>query len=626
VSAGTLLITLAQFTVSLMVGWVAGDLLLARARGHASAETREGIGLPERALAAVVGLCAFCVAAMVVNIVTSGVVFGSPIPLPIAAAALVLLGIKRRAWPRGVPWAAVLSLTAVLAVIFILPDVLGGSGVRTGDPPWHLGWTEQLLDGEPLPTGPAPEFARNGYPWGWHGVLATLVRLMPGSDAVIAHETMHIWLVLAIPLGAACLARRLDRRAGWAAAGAASLVGGWGWIAAGEPDFVTTPLFARYGADLVVASPNSVYELFTPAFPRELGLVLLAAGAVLVAVAAQTGGRDSALSAGFVIGLAGLMSVPMLMSGIVWMLAGGLVAPRGSRLRVLAAMSVATALTFGLWFGPLMVDFFRYGGFVDVTPRLGVEWPVGSSLWSWGLLLPAAVAGVIIVARSRWPNARVALSIGIGSLCFLALCVARGRFGWELAGNATLLHQGRAWPPFHLLAAAFAGVAVAAGYRRLAQKSRALAVAAVGAAVTVAAISPVFASKHLTEVIEDSDEGYQFARYDMVPGSFVRRAAGRLDSGDVVLVKDSDFLGLMLFSFSGARLAEYDNAQLDNNDLRIRFSDLAQRWDEQMAAGGFDPDYTVVPAEDVPPGAEPLETGEFGEEPRAWALIDHRRP
>ena len=35
-------------------------------------------------------------------------------------------------------------------------------------------------------------------------------------------------------------------------------------------------------------------------------------------------------------------------------------------------------------------------------------------------------------------------------------------FDWTLAGNATLLHQGRVWPPMHLLGAALAGAALVA--------------------------------------------------------------------------------------------------------------------------------------------------------------------
>ena len=66
-------------------------------------------------------------------------------------------------------------------------------------PPWHLGWTEQLLGGDPFPTGPAPEFGRNAYPWGLHATMATMVRLAPGTDPLVAFETLHLVLIAAHP-------------------------------------------------------------------------------------------------------------------------------------------------------------------------------------------------------------------------------------------------------------------------------------------------------------------------------------------------------------------------------------------------------------------------------------------
>jgi hypothetical protein len=81
------------------------------------------------------------------------------------------------------------------------------------------------------------------------------------------------------------------------------------------------------------------------------------------------------------------------------------------------------------------------------------------------------------------------------------------------------------------------------------------------------------------------------------------------------VVQGSNDLAFVLFQFSGVRLAEYDDPRLVGNELRIRYEELAERWDEQMANGGFEPDYVVRP------GLAPdtLVTGEY--EGRTYSLL-----
>lgn len=49
----------------------------------------------------------------------------------------------------------------------------------------HLGWTTQLLNGEPTPSGFITGDIPNLYPWGYHALLATLTRFTPGARAVL---------------------------------------------------------------------------------------------------------------------------------------------------------------------------------------------------------------------------------------------------------------------------------------------------------------------------------------------------------------------------------------------------------------------------------------------------------
>jgi hypothetical protein len=241
-------------------------------------------------------------------------------------------------------------------------------------------------------------------------------------------------------------------------------------------------------------------------------------------------------------------------------------------------------------------------------------------LWSWGVLLPIAIVGALLAARNS-ERPRTVLALACGSLLLLALSVLRGELGWGLGGNATLLHQGRAWPVMHLLGGAFGGVALLAGFDWLSIRDRALALIACVAVFTLGLASPWFASRRLTEVIRTDKDGFIYARYDLKRGSFIREVADRLGPDDVVYVEDENFIGLMTFSFSGARLARYES-ELAGNDLRIRFADLAAQWNDRMAAGGFVPDYILVEEPDTPPEVVPLLTGEFGSPSERWVLLD----
>ncbi|HEY7873638.1 MAG TPA: hypothetical protein VIG64_00810, partial [Actinomycetota bacterium] len=319
--------TLAQLAALAVVGWIVGDALVRFLERRA--QDAEPLGLPERALAAIAGFVALCAGLMVLHLVTGGAVFGTTWLVPVLVGVLAVWGLRRTRAPRGAPWAVVVAFVLVLGAIFVLPDLRTGPGARTGDPPWHLGWTQQLLHGEAVPTGPAPELGRNAYPWGLHAVMATTTRLVPGTDPLMALEALHFALVLALPLAAACLARRVRPDAGWWAGGAMSLVGGWGWIQAAGAEFDTTPTQARFGADLVVASPNSVYELLPPALPRELGLVLLAAFGLCLAHALATHDDGWRVAAGVTAGLVGLVSVPMFVSALVWTAAAAVAARKG---------------------------------------------------------------------------------------------------------------------------------------------------------------------------------------------------------------------------------------------------------------------------------------------------------
>lgn len=608
---GTVLGALLQVLSFAVLGWVSSALILRTVlRKHAG-----WLGLPERCLLAIASFVVLAAIFMVAHVITGGAVFGSRFVVPILALVLLFFARGRIDLPRGIAWPQMSALVCLLLVMYLVPALMGGSSLRTGDPPWHLGWTEQLLAGEPVPTGPAPEYSRNAYPWGWHAVLATLVRVVPGTDPLIAHEALHIVLLLAIPLAAACIARRIDARAGWWGAAAAALIGGFGWLSALEPVFVTTPTQARFGADLVVASPNSVYELLPPPLPRELGLVVLAAAAIAIAWARTSGDRRVVATAGVLMGTVGLVSVPLFTSAIAWTVAAWIVS-RGSW-RHAALLAAAGAVVFGFWAGPVISAFIRYGGFVNITPQLGKEWDLWTALTSWGLLLPLAAAGIVICARSKSVEARTILGFVVGTALLLGSSIARGTFDWSLAGNATLLHQGRVWPPAHLLGAACGGVALVVAYGWLRARARAVAIVATIVVFAVGAASPVLAARALTKIIKYNHDGFSYGSENVARGSFVDRAGKMLTPDDVVSVPSDDALAFLLFQFSGCRLAGYDDERLENNDLRIRYEELAERWNERIAGSGFRPDYLALPEGSA--GQRVVVRGEY--KGQTWVLL-----
>ncbi|MQA99005.1 MAG: hypothetical protein GEU78_01720 [Actinobacteria bacterium] len=608
----------AQLAVAALVGTCAGELIRRWVRWE------EDLGGPERALVALGGGVAFAVACMVGNVVTGGAIFGLPGAVPALGAVTVYLGRSglRVRLPRSARDRFALALAVVaLGLLYVVPVLVAGSGVRTGDPPWHLGWTEQLLGGEAVPNGPAPEYGRNAYPWGWHAVLATLVRLVPASDPLIAHDSLHVVLVGAIPLAAACLARRVRRDAGWAAAASASVVGGFGWLAAREPAFDPSPRAARFGADLVVASPNSVYELMPPALPRELGLVLLGLTGLLVIRAAVEPERRSAAGAGVALGIVGLVSVPMFVSGLAWTVAAMVMAGRSVR-KVLLPVAVAALATFGLWAGPVAANYFRYGGFVDITPSLGKEWPLVQSLSAWGILVPFAIAGLIATRRSGDVARRYVLAFATASAALLASSMLRGALDWNLAGNATVLHQGRTWPPAHLMGAALAGAGAMWAWDWVRRRSRLLAGLGATAVLVAGAASPVLAADAMGEILMDRRAGFIYSAPQYQRNGYLRAAALHLDPDDIVKAYD-DAVAFGLFELSGARLSDFDHKRLGVNDLRIRYKDLALRWEARKP---FCVTHELITMDRVTPRLEDYEVIEPALETRGLMLIRYPEP
>jgi hypothetical protein len=371
-----------------------------------------------------------------------------------------------------------------------------------------------------------------------------------------------------------------------------------------------------------------VYELFPPAIPRELGLALLAAAGVLIGNTLKTRSKGAAVATGVAVGATGLMNVPLLALAFLWLAAGAFADRQGSRKRSIRwqpriwLLAATTALaTVGVWLLPVAISYVQLGGFLDVTPVLGVEWALPSAFGSWGLLFPIAAIGAAVVFGKRADlGPRVVIALSLATLITVGLADVRARLDWTLGSNATLLHQGRVWPAAHLVAAALAGVALTAIFDRVRARSTRIAAGSVALVMAVGSISPVFASIHLGRVIGRHEKGFIFSNDDFQREAFVFQASSVLRARDVVRVQGPDLVGFLLFQFSGARLASYKDPRLDGNDLRIRYADLALAWECRMAGSGFTADYTAMPETAAPSGVRVVATGLFRDEP--WVLVE----
>jgi len=340
-------------------------------------------------------------------------------------------------------------------------------------------------------------------------------------------------------------------------------------------------------------------------------------------LAVRTEDRRLALLSGVAVGMVGLISVPLWFTGIIWTAIGVVLTGAAGRRRMLIPMVAPGVVVFGLWAVPVALNYMRYGGFIP-TSELGVEWPPLTALAAWGLLLPLALAGIALAWRSGTTSAHVILAFGGVTVVMLVLARARSEFDWNLASNATILHQGRMWPVAHLLGSAFAGAALAAGFRWMRRRSEFLAPLAVGVLIIVGSLSLWLSSQGLTEIIREHEDSWLYTRAEFAPDAFIDRAAEQLGPDDVVQAPqgDDNVLGFWLFQFSGARVNAHSDSRFPGNELRIRYQDLARSYGETMASGGFEADFIPMPeseAADIPEAAIVTEGPFRGE---TWVLVD----
>lgn len=270
-------------------------------------------------------LVTFALALMLVHIATGGLLFQSVLAVRIVVgiSAVVLAGLSivrrlrrpsswdvenRQALGLGVASSALAALVWFSPLVRILPIA------TRGDIAIHSGWTEQLLNGEAVPSSPITGDVPNYYPWLFHALLATLTHVTPGGHPFEALGPLQILQVLGVSAALFGVGYQLAGRwAGCATALLGACAGGWGFLLARGPELVVDPraeggsAATQYAGDLLrVRSYNVSFGNLVPPYPRDVAFALLVASLFLVVRAAKGDGAHDYLAAGFVLGLVGL--------------------------------------------------------------------------------------------------------------------------------------------------------------------------------------------------------------------------------------------------------------------------------------------------------------------------------
>lgn len=239
----------------------------------------------------------------------------------------------------------------------------------TPDTKRHMGMAHQLLNGETTPSIGLVGDIPNYYPWLYHAVVAFLSHFSPDKFPLFALAPLHVMAVSGSILLLFALGRSLSDNAwgGFAAALFGGLTGGFAYVLTTEPNLILNPrtnaLLEYFGDLLFVRSYNFAFSNLPPAFPRDLSYLFLL-GQLLLAVEGLKEWRIRILICeGVALGLAGLCGGEAFLVGMAVACLLSVMAERGRRVRTFLATAGVGVAIYAVWLVPLMVGYFRLGGF-----------------------------------------------------------------------------------------------------------------------------------------------------------------------------------------------------------------------------------------------------------------------
>lgn len=487
--------------------------LIARAAGTLLGADLDGVHYAGLAL---FGLAFLILVLMLAQIATGGAVFSHPLvvraaALGVAVATLVVLLLRRggRQAAGGKEWAGLGTVCVGAAAVWCSPIFSALPVGYTGDTKYHLISAGQLLDGGSTPTTYVIGNAPNGYPWLFHAVLAFFADLTPGGRAADALSPVMVCLVVGGVASFFALGRELTRcrRGAFFMALFGSMTGGFGfWITQG-PALVSARAgtggslsSARYTGDFVmVRSYNLAFHNLAPPLPRDLCFALLPCFLLLLLLGMTQSAPALLLGAGITAGLIGVAGGESFFVALGVEL-GAIVVGDHRRSRLAALLLLPTLGIYSLWAGPMIYNYFQFGGFNDLSDRL-VALPPLAILGAWGIVTPLAAYGA-------WRSFSALRSSVAARLMFVVLVVTGGalvaatissRFlgpGFQTLGRAH-----RYWPLLYLALALYAAVGADDLLAGLRVRARFPALVAGGLIVAAAVTSPVLGTMRYPDIV-----------------------------------------------------------------------------------------------------------------------------
>jgi hypothetical protein len=448
------------------------------------------------------GVTAYSVVLTLIHALSGGELFSRPPVVWALTAAVVglLVTVRVRSRPVGHAFhrselAVVLggvlgSAVWALPALMLVPLAIGGDHVH------HMAWTNQLLNGEALPTGSLTGNVPNDYPWGFHGLSALLTAFMPTAEAYLSLHPMQLLLPFGGVLGFFALGQQAFKNtvAGVASAVLGGASGGFGFLLRQRTGLVAHPrnsgeIDAFIGDYLQRRSYNLSFGNISPPFPRDLTFVLLPVLLWLLLVGIERGRRRNVVAAGVTLGICGLIGGDVLITGALVGSCAILLIPEASpRVKTLAYFLAPTLVVWGIWLIPMVIRYATLGGFRDLswTP---VNLPFEAVIGGWGLAFPLALAG-LWAARASIKKPGVVLA---GCLLFIpVIVIILPPALVPNEGFATLVRDHRYWPFVHAGLALFGGLGMSHLLALL--TSRAVQIVAALVLLAIAVSSPVAAS------------------------------------------------------------------------------------------------------------------------------------
>jgi hypothetical protein len=563
-------------TAALCFGRVVVDAIAGR---RLDALTRWALALP--------GLVSFVFVLMLLHIATGGAIFSNAWltrVLTLGTAAVLLLWNRVRGTrPRGEPGMPAWQLWTVLGTCVVGAVVWGFPIARAlplnfgPDTNLHMGWSTQLMIGESTPSTVITGNVPGSYPWIYHALVAFLARFTPGGRAFDSLGPLQLVQVVGAILALFAVGIHMTRKfvTGVAAAFFGALCGGFGigllFDTRLRHSAVKLPATRiPWLGDILSRRPyDFAFNNIAPAYPRDLSFSLLVAFLLLLLMGLRSRSYPALALAGVVLGFVGLSGGEGVIVGSAVAALVCLAQSEVRPVRALVVVFVPMMLVWGTWLVPLIVNYFRFGGFVNTT-HVGpvvLTWPF--VLLSWGLATPFAIVGLAANARSlRTPSILIPLAIVLVTAAIMASNVIPDAFG---SAFLTFGRDHRYWALCQLGFALFAALGATYLLERLRTR------ASVARAATIVVVLLGMASPALggtlypqreppNKLIEASLEGRRTLLNALAPAP---------DRRCVVAVA-GNLLAREVFAYTGYRLVQWVVVPGATNSARIRWRNIYQ--------------------------------------------------